>query len=100
MSTKKLHPVHPGEVLREEFIKPMGISQRKFAQKIGVPHTRLNQIVRENRSITADTALRLSAALGTTSEFWINLQARYDLDEVRDRSGQKIEREVHSMIAG
>jgi addiction module HigA family antidote len=100
MSTKRLHPVHPGEVLREEFIKPMGISQREFAQKIGVPHTRLNQIVRENRSITADTALRLSAALGTTAEFWINLQARYDLDQTRDKSGQKIEREVHPMMAG
>ncbi len=100
MSIKKLHPVHPGEVLREEFIKPMGISQREFAQKIGVPHTRLNQIVRENRSITADTGLRLSADLGTTAEFWINLQARYDLDVARDTSGQKIEHEVHSMIAG
>jgi addiction module HigA family antidote len=100
MSTKKLHPIHPGEVLREEFINPMGISQREFAQKIGVPHTRLNQIVRENRSITADTALRLSMALGTTAEFWINLQARYDLDETREKSGKKIEREVHSVLAG
>jgi addiction module HigA family antidote len=69
MSAKKLHPIHPGEVLREEFIKPMGISQREFAQKIGVPHTRLNQIVRENRSVTADTTLRLSRALETTRSF-------------------------------
>jgi addiction module HigA family antidote len=99
MSTKKLHPIHPGEVLREEFIKPMGISQRKFAKKIGVPHTRLNQIIHENRSVTADTALRLSLALETTPEFWMNLQARYDLDETRDKSGQKIEHEVHSIIA-
>jgi len=97
MNTKKLHPIHPGEVLREEFIEPMGMSQRKFADKIGVTHTRLNQIVNEKRSITADTALRLSKALGTTAEFWMNLQARYDLDKTRDESGSKIDKEVRPL---
>lgn len=98
MTAKKLNPIHPGEVLREEFIEPMGMSQREFAAKIGVTHTRLNQIVNEKRSITADTALRLSKALGTTPEFWMNLQARYDLDQTRDASGSKIEREVRPLV--
>lgn len=98
MTAKKLNPIHPGEVLREEFIEPMGMSQREFAVKIGVTHTRLNQIVNEKRSITADTALRLSKALGTTPEFWMNLQARFDLDQTRDSSGSKIEQEVHPLV--
>jgi addiction module HigA family antidote len=98
MNTTKLQPIHPGEVLREEFIEPMGMSQREFAVKIGVTHTRLNQIVNEKRSITADTALRLSKALGTTPEFWMNLQARFDLDQTRDASGSKIEREVRPLV--
>jgi len=98
MTTKKLQPIHPGEVLREEFIKPMGMSQREFAEKIGVTHTRLNQIVNEKRSVTADTALRLAKALGTTPEFWMNLQARYDLDQTRDVSGTKIEQEVRPLV--
>ncbi len=86
------------KVLREEFIEPMGMSRRGFADKIGVPHTRLNQIVREKRSVTADTVLRLSQALETTPEFWLNLQARYDLDRTRDESGEEIEREVQSVM--
>ena len=94
MSLKKLNPIHPGEVLREEFIKPLGFSQRKFAQKIGVTHTRLNQIVLEKRSISADTALRLSRALGTTPQFWMNLQNRFDLDLADDQHGKEIESEV------
>ena len=76
----------------------MGMSQREFATKIGVTHTRLNQIVNEKRSITADTALRLSKALGTTPEFWMNLQSRYDLDQTRDASAGKIEREVRPLV--
>lgn len=99
MTAKKLNPIHPGEVLREEFLEPMGMSQREFAVKIRVTHTRLNQIVNEKRSITADTALRLSKALGTTPEFWMNLQARYDLDQTRDASGSKIDREVSPFVA-
>ncbi|HLR31553.1 MAG TPA: HigA family addiction module antitoxin [Fodinibius sp.] len=98
MTTKKLQPIHPGEVLREEFIEPMGMSQREFAEKIGVTHTRLNQIVNEKRSVTADTALRLAKALATTPEFWMNLQARYDLDQARDLSESKIEREVRPLV--
>jgi len=98
MTAKKLNPIHPGEVLREEFIEPMGMSQREFASKIGVTHTRLNQIVNEKRSITADTALRLSKALGTTPEFWMNLQTRYDLDQTRDASGSSIERDVLPLV--
>lgn len=99
MTAKKLQPIHPGVVLREEFIEPMGMSQREFADKIRVTHTRLNQIVNEKRSVTADTALRLSKALGTTAEFWMNLQARYDLDKTRDESGGKIDKEVHPLAA-
>ena len=74
------------------------MSQREFAEKIWVTHTRLNQIVNEKRSITADTALRLSKALGTTPEFWMNLQARYDLDQTRDESGSKIDKEVCPLV--
>jgi len=98
MNTKKLSPIHPGEVLREEFIRPMGMSQRKFAAKVGVTHTRLNQIVNEKRSITADTALRLAKGLGTTPEFWMNLQSRYDLDQTRDEAGDKIDAEVQPLM--
>ncbi|MGM0506550.1 MAG: HigA family addiction module antitoxin [Bacteroidota bacterium] len=94
MSKNRLQPIHPGEILREEFLNPMGYSQREFAVKIGVTHTRLNQIVQEKRSITADTALRLARALGTTAEFWMNLQARFDLDLAMDESGAQIEKEV------
>jgi len=97
MATKTLKPVHPGEVLREEFIKPLGMSQRSFTATIGVTHTRLNQIVNEKRSVTADTALRLSRALGTTPEFWINLQSKFDLDIGRDEAGDVIKQDVHPM---
>lgn len=94
MIDQKLNPIHPGEVLREEFIEIMGFSQREFARKIGVTHTRLNQIVQEKRSITADTALRLSRALGTTPQFWMNLQNRFDLDLAEDKHGKEINAEV------
>lgn len=97
MSKSRLQPVHPGEILREEFLNPLGYSQRTFAAKIGVTHTRLNQIVQEKRSITADTALRLARALGTTAEFWMNLQARFDLDLAMDKSGARIEQEVERL---
>lgn len=98
MNASKLSPIHPGEVLREEFISPMGMSQREFAGKVGVTHTRLNQIVNEKRSITADTALRLAKGLGTTPEFWMNLQARYDLDQTRDEAGDNIDAEVQPLM--
>ena len=74
------------------------MSQREFADKIRVTHTRLNQIVNEKRSVTADTALWLAKALGTPAEFWMNLQARYDLDQTRDISGSNIEQEVRPLV--
>jgi addiction module HigA family antidote len=90
---KKLPNIHPGEVLREEFLKPMGISQNAMARAIGVPPRRINEIVLGKRSITADTALRLARAFSTSEQFWMGLQADYDLEEARkaaDRSLRKV----------
>ncbi|MCL6473132.1 MAG: HigA family addiction module antidote protein [Firmicutes bacterium] len=94
MMKKKLHPVHPGEVLLEEFLKPMGISQNRLAINIGVPARRINEIVLGKRSITADTALRLAKFFGTSAEFWLGLQAQYDLDVTAEALGDRLEREV------
>jgi addiction module HigA family antidote len=91
---RKLTPVHPGEVLLEEFLKPMGISQYKLAQDISVPPRRINEIVLGKRAVTADTALRLSRYLGTSERFWLNLQARHDLEIEKDRLGRRLTREV------
>jgi addiction module HigA family antidote len=91
---KKLIPVHPGEVLLEEFLKPMGISQNHMALKIGVPARRINEIVLRKRRITADTALRLAKYFGTTAKFWLGLQTDYDLDVAADELGERLEREV------
>jgi addiction module HigA family antidote len=93
---KKLAPVHPGEVLLEEFLKPMGISQNHLALKIGVPARRINEIVLGKRRITADTALRLAQYFGTTAKFWLGLQIDYDLDMTADELGDRLEREVTS----
>ncbi len=87
---KKLPNVHPGEILLEEFLKPMDISQNRLARAMGVPPRRINEIVHGKRSITADTALRLSRALGTTEQFWMGLQADYDLEEARKSSGNEL----------
>ena len=92
--SKKLAPVHPGEVLFEEFLKPMAISQYRLAKDINVPPRRINEIVHGKRAITADTALRLSRFFGTSERFWLNLQIRYDLEVQKDRLGDQIEREV------
>jgi addiction module HigA family antidote len=93
-SGRRLPPVHPGEILRDEFLTPMGISVYELANAIKVPRSRANDIVLGRRAITTDTAMRLGRYFGTSSEFWINLQARYDLD-VADRTvRRKIEREV------
>ncbi len=89
-----LAPVHPGEVLLEEFLKPMGISQNHLALKIGVPARRINEIVLGKRRITADTALRLARYFGTSARFWLGLQMDYDLDVAADALGQQLEREV------
>lgn len=94
MSRKKLPPVHPGEVLLEEFLNPLGISQYRIAKDISVPARRINEIVHGKRSITADTALRLARYFGTSEKFWLNLQARYDLEVQKDRLGDRLEREV------
>ena len=94
MPTNKLPPVHPGEVLLEEFLEPMGISQYRLAKDISVPPRRINEIVHGDRSVTADTALRLGRYFGTSERFWLNLQAGYDLDVERDRLGGRLEAEV------
>jgi len=94
MAKKKLHPVHPGEVLLEEFLKPMGLSQSRVALDIGVHPRRINEIVLEKRSVTADTAIRLAHYFGTTPQFWLGLQADYDLDIARDLLGPKLDRDV------
>jgi antitoxin HigA-1 len=94
MKKKKLSPIHPGEVLFEEFLKPMGLSQNKLALNIGVPARRINEIVLEKRRITADTALRLARFFGTSSEFWLGLQSQYDLDVTADALGERLEKEV------
>ncbi len=91
---KKLPPVHPGEVLLEEFLKPMEISQYRLAKDISVPPRRINEIVHGKRSVTADTALRLSRYFGTSERFWLNLQTAYDLEVEKDRLGDRLESEV------
>ena len=89
-----ISPVHPGEVLLEEFLKPWGISQNRLAQHMGIPVSRLNDIVRGRRGITGDTALRLGLVTHTTPEFWLNLQALYDLETAKDMLGDRLEKEV------
>ncbi len=91
---EKIPPVHPGEVLLEEFLKPMGISQNQAALAMRVPARRVNEIVRGQCSVTADTALRLARFFGTSSQFWMGLQMRYDLDVAEDAVGEQIERDV------
>jgi antitoxin HigA-1 len=90
----KLPPVHPGEVLLEDFIKPLGLSQYRVAKDIGVPTLRISQIVRGQRSITADTALRLGRYFGTSAAVWLRLQARYDLERAETKIAKRINREV------
>ncbi len=97
---KRLAPVHPGEVLLEEFLKPMGISQNHLAMKISVPARRINEIVLGKRRITADTALRLAQYFGTSAKFWLGLQMDYDLDMVADELGERLEREVTARVGG
>ena len=94
MAEKKLPPIHPGEILMEEFIAPMGLSQYRVAVDIGVPPRRINEIVHGKRGVTADTALRLSRYFGTTEHFWMNLQAHYELEVERDRLQDRLETEV------
>ena len=94
MGKKGLHPVHPGEVMLEEFLKPMDLSQNRLALDIGVPPRRINEIVLGKRSITADTALRLARYFGNSPRFWIGLQRDYDLDVTAEAPGERLKREV------
>jgi addiction module HigA family antidote len=94
MRDKKITPIHPGEVLMEDFLLPLGISQYKLAKDISVPPRRINEIVHGKRSISADTALRLSRYFKLSERFWLNLQARFDLEIEKDRLNGRIEAEV------
>lgn len=94
MKTKKMAPVHPGEILIEEFLDPLGISQYRLAKDISVPPRRINEIVQGKRSITADTALRLSRYFGLSERFWLNLQSRYDLEMEKDKLDVRLSKEV------
>ena len=94
MPEKVLQPIHPGEILLEEFLKPLGLSQYRLAKSISVPARRINEIVHGKRSVTANTALRLSRFFGTSDRFWLNLQTRFDLEVERDRLGESLEAQV------
>ncbi len=91
---KRLAAVHPGEVLAEEFLAPLELTQYRLAKSLSVPARRINEIVHGTRGVSADTALRLARFFGTSDRFWLNLQAAYDLDVERDRLGSRLEREV------
>jgi addiction module HigA family antidote len=99
MNGRDFPPVHPGEILLEEFLKPMSISQYRLAESIHVPARRINEIVLQKRGITADTALRLSRFFGNSAQFWMNLQTRYELELARDLSASTIDREVRPHAA-
>jgi addiction module HigA family antidote len=94
MRNKKINPIHPGEILFEEFLKPLGITQYRLAKDISVPPRRINEIIHGKRSISADTALRLSRYFSLSERFWLNLQARYDLEVEKDRLEKRIIHEV------
>jgi antitoxin HigA-1 len=96
MDNDKLDPVHPGEVLLEEFLKPLGLSQNRLALGIGVHARRINEIVLGKRAVTADTALRLARFFGTSPQFWLGLETDYDLDVAEDQLGDRLEREVRT----
>jgi addiction module HigA family antidote len=94
MTRKTLSPVHPGEILLEDFLRPLGLSQYRLAKGLSVPARRINEIVHGTRAVTADTALRLARYFGTSERFWLNLQTSYDLDVERDRLGGRLAKEV------
>ncbi|NCO67083.1 MAG: addiction module antidote protein, HigA family [Nitrospirae bacterium CG_4_10_14_0_8_um_filter_41_23] len=98
MCAKKIAPVHPGEILFEEFLKPFGVSQYRLAKDINVPPRRINEIVQGKRSISADTALRLARYFGLSERFWLNLQSRYDLEVEKDKLDRRLEDEVKVLI--
>ena len=94
MPAATMPPIHPGEILLEEFLNPLGISQYRLAKDISVPPRRINEIVHGKRAVTPDTALRLARFFGTTGQFWLNLQSRYELELERDRLGKRLQAEV------
>jgi len=93
-----MEPVHPGEILKEEFLDPMGISQYRLAKHLNVPAPRINEIIRGRRSVSADTALRLSRFFGMGERFWLNLQMRFDLECEKDRLGRRLDDEVQPLL--
>ena len=97
MKKKKLPPIHPGEILMDEFLEPMGISQYRLAKDISVPPRRINEIVHGKRSITADTALRLGRFFGMSPQLWLNLQTRHDLEVTEDLLEGRLDDEVHAL---
>ena len=99
MNDRNLPPIHPGEILLEEFLEPMSISQYRLAKDISVPARRINEIVKGKRAISPDTALRLSRYFGLSERFWLNLQSRYDLEVEQDRLGDRLDREVVGVAA-
>ena len=99
MKKKDMAPIHPGTILLEEFLKPMGISQYRLAKNTSVPARRINEIVHGKRAITADTALRLGKFFNMTAQFWMNLQSRYDLEVAEDNLAGKLEKEVQTYQA-
>jgi len=99
MTNKNLPPIHPGEILLEEFLKPMGISQYRLAKDISVSPRRINEIVHGKRAITADTALRLGRFFGMLPQFWLNLQNRYDLEVTEDMLVGRLDKEVHALTS-
>ena len=99
MKQKKLHPVHPGEILQKEFLEPMGLSQNKLALALHVPARRINEIVLGKRRVTADTALRLARYFGMSAQFWLGLQMDYELDVVEDVIESKIDKEITPLSA-
>lgn len=97
MTFREIPPIHPGEILIEEYLKPMGISQYRLAKDINVDPRRINEIIHGQRSITADTALRLTRYFGTSERFWLNLQSRYDLELQKMELGDRLEKEVKAL---
>lgn len=96
---KYIPPIHPGEILKEEFLEPLGLSQRAFARSIDVPANRVNDIVRGKRAITGDTAIRFSLSLGTSPEMWLRLQARYELEKAQDESDPNLKDKIKPVSA-
>lgn len=96
---KFIPPIHPGEILKEEFLDPLGLSQRAFARSIDVPANRVNEIVRGKRAITGDTAIRFSLSLGTSPEMWLRLQARYELEKAQDESDPNLKDKIKPVSA-